>query len=244
MNRGDVGAFADQRLALAVVAEPPGFENRRTTELGDRTHQRPRILDADKGRDLMPKVAQKGLLCEPILGQRQRADARTDWHASAEKFDRRGRHVLELIGDDVDALRETGERRLVVEGGDGARRGGVIGGRRLLGGEDVSAQADFERRHRQHAPKLPGARCRSSRRDLKSSPGGLGRHAVTRGTLGDFGRALGPPRREARRELFVAQRQHGRGEQRRVDRAWLADRQRPDRNAGRHLDDRKKAVHA
>ena len=157
VNRGDVGAFADQRLALAVVTEPPGFENGRATELSDRAHQRPRILHADKGRDLMAEIAQKGLFREPILGQRQRADARTDWHASAEKFDRRGRHVLELIGDDVDALRETGERRLVVEGGDGARRGGVIGGRRLLGGEDVSAQADFERRHRQHAPELPGA---------------------------------------------------------------------------------------
>ena len=59
--------------------------------------------------------------------------------------------------DDVDGLGEAGERRLVVERGDGPRRGGVIGRRRRLGGEDMGAQADFERRHRQHAPELAGA---------------------------------------------------------------------------------------
>ena len=106
----------------------------------------------------MAEIAQKGLFGEPVLGQRQRPDARTHRQAFREKFDRRGRHVLELIGDDVDAFRESGERRLVVEGGDGPRRGHVIGRRRLFGGEDMGAQADFERRHRKHAPELAGAK--------------------------------------------------------------------------------------
>ena len=103
VNRGDVRAFADQRLALAVVAEPPGLEDRGTAEFGDRAHQRARILDADKGRDLVAEIAQEGLFRQPVLSQRQSARARTDRQALSEKFDRRRRHVLPLEGDDVDA---------------------------------------------------------------------------------------------------------------------------------------------
>src|SRR5271157_3746619 len=100
MNRGDVGALADQRLALAVIAEPPGLEDRRAAELGDRTHQRARILDLDEGRDFQSEIAQERLLGQPVLGQRQRPDARPDRHALSEKFDRRRRHVLEFESRD------------------------------------------------------------------------------------------------------------------------------------------------
>ena len=141
VNRSDVGPFADQRLALAVVTEPPGLENRRTAEFGDCAHERARVLDADKGRDLMAEVAQERLFRQPILGERKRAGARANRHALSEKVDRRRRHVLELVGDDVDALSEAGKRRLIVEGGDGPRRRGVIGGRFGFGGENVGAQA-------------------------------------------------------------------------------------------------------
>ena len=141
VNRGDVGPFADQRLALAVVTEPPGLEDRRAAELGDRAHQRARVLDADKGRDLMAEIAQERLFRQPVLSERQSTGARTDRHALRKKFDRRRRHVLPLEGDDVDTLSKARKRRLIVEGGDGPRRRRVIGRRFGLGGENVGAQA-------------------------------------------------------------------------------------------------------
>jgi hypothetical protein len=60
--------------------------------------------------------------------------------------------------------------------------------------------------------------------------------------FGDLGRARRPPRLEPRRQRFVGERQHGCGEQRRVDRARFADRERADRNAGRHLHDGEETV--
>ena len=41
---------------------------------------------------------------------------------AARNSHRRRRDVLEFVGDDVDRVGEGGERRLVVIGGDGARR--------------------------------------------------------------------------------------------------------------------------
>ena len=57
MDCADVGAFADQRLALAVVTEPAGLQDRGAAELGDCARQRPRILDPDKGRGLKAEIA-------------------------------------------------------------------------------------------------------------------------------------------------------------------------------------------
>ena len=157
MNRGDVRAFADQRLALAVVTEPPGLEDGGPAELGDRSHERARILDADKGRNLMAEIAQERLFRQPVLGQRQSAGARPNRHALSEKFDSRRRHVLPLEGNEVDALSEAGERRLVFEGGDGPRRRGVIGRGLGFGSENVRAKPNLQRSHRQHAPELARA---------------------------------------------------------------------------------------
>ena len=157
VNRSDVRAFADQRLALAVIAEPPGLEDCRAAEFRDGAHQRARILDLDEGRGLEAEIAQERLFDEPVLGLRQRADARPDRHAPGQELDRRRRHVLELEGRDVDRLGEAGERSLVVEGRDGPRRRGVVSRRRRFGGEDMGAQPEFQRRDCEHPPELSGA---------------------------------------------------------------------------------------
>ncbi len=120
VDRGDIGAFANERLALAVVAEPSRLEDRRTAEFADRAHQRARVLDPDERRGLEAEVAQERLFDEPVLGQRQRPRPGPNRHAFVEKLDGRGRHVLEFVGDDVDRLGEARERLLVFEGGDGA----------------------------------------------------------------------------------------------------------------------------
>src|SRR5262249_57065261 len=49
---------------------------------------------------------------------------------------------------------------------------------------------------------------------------------------------------EPLRQLVIAEREHARGEQRRVDRARPPDRKRPDRNAGGHLHDRIERIDA
>ena len=49
---------------------------------------------------------------------------------------------------------------------------------------------------------------------------------------------------EPRRERRIVGRQDRGREQAGIDRARLADRQRSDRHAGRHLDDRQQAIHA
>ena len=76
MDRGDVRAFADQRLALAVVAEPPGLQDRRAAELGDRAGERAGVVDGGEGRGPEARVAQERLFDEPVLGQRERPRAR------------------------------------------------------------------------------------------------------------------------------------------------------------------------
>ena len=115
VDGGDVRALADQRLALAVVAEPAGLQDRRAAELGDRAGERAGVVDGGEGRGPQARVAQEVLLDQPVLGQRQRPRAGPHRHALGEEFDGRGRHVLELVGDDVDRAGEAEQRFLVVE---------------------------------------------------------------------------------------------------------------------------------
>ena len=66
---------------------------------------------------------------------------------------------------------------------------------------------------------------------------GVAAFSLVFGRLGDgFGLLLAPGF-EPLRERRVGQRQHAGGEQRRIDGAGLADRERADRDAGRHLHD-------
>ena len=48
MQREEVGPFSDQRLALAVIAETPRLEDRRTTQRRDRAHQGAGVLDGEE----------------------------------------------------------------------------------------------------------------------------------------------------------------------------------------------------
>ena len=57
MQRREVGALADQRLALAVIAEAPRLEDRRAAERGDRAHQRAGVLDGGETARSQAEVA-------------------------------------------------------------------------------------------------------------------------------------------------------------------------------------------
>ena len=163
MDRRNVGALADQRLALAVVAEAARLQDRRPAELGDRARERAGVLDPDEGRGLQAEIAQEGLFDQPVLGQRQRARAGPDGQALGQELDRRDRHVLEFVGDDVDRFGKARQRLLVVEGGDRARRGGVVGRRLGFGGDRHGCAV------RPSAPRSPACGRAGRRRECRSS---------------------------------------------------------------------------
>src|SRR5271163_257070 len=157
MERRNVRALADHRLAFAVVAEAARLQDRGAAEFADRAHQRAGILDADEGRGFETEIAQEVLLDQPVLRRGERERSGPHRLARAQEFDAGGRHVLEFERDDVDRLREAGERRFVRVGSDrrGARR--VVRRRLGLGRVDVAAQADLQRCDREHPPELTGA---------------------------------------------------------------------------------------
>ena len=150
------------------------------------------------------------------------------------------RHVLEFVSDDIDGCGEGGERRFVVEIGRCVRAAQTSkAGSSATGEKTCDLRPSRARRHRQHARRA-GRRpeCRSSRRARASAV-----RPVARRQRHAFGlaRAIGG---EPRGERLVGARENGGGEQRGVDRARLADGERSDRHAARHLHDGEKRIHA
>src|SRR5271166_440554 len=157
MHRRDVGAFADERLALAVIAEASRLEDRGAAELGHRAGERACVLDPGEARGRQLKVAQEGLLDQPVLGQRERPGPGPDRDPPGEKFDGCGRDVLEFICCDIRRLGEAGERLFVVVRGDRPAGRGVIGRRVGLGRVDVGPKTDLQRCDGEHPAELPCA---------------------------------------------------------------------------------------
>ena len=87
------------------------------------------------------------------------ATRRVERRPAGERGQRRGRDILELVGDDVDLLGEARQRRLVVERAPGEARGDLGRRRRLVGRVDVAAIAELRRGQRQH-PARAGRRRR------------------------------------------------------------------------------------
>ena len=73
------------------------------------------------------------------------------------RSNRRGRHVLELEGDDVDTLRKGAHLIEVVVGRDHLDVGNLSGGRIVFRRQRVDTVAQSTRGHGEHAPKLSAA---------------------------------------------------------------------------------------
>ncbi len=223
-------------LALAVVAEAAGLQDRRPADPLDRRRQLGGRSDIGERRGADAERGDEVLLGEPVLGGRQ--DFRIGQHRHARGEKRRGlrRHVLELIGDDIDIGGETVERLGVGVIGAGDAMHDVESRRIGLGREDMALEAEPRRGQRQHAAKLAAA---------ENADRGLGfecgqRAWLTRRPSAFRRRPRSGCARQASSRLLkrrIAQRQHARGKQRGIDRAGLADGQRADRNARRHLHD-------
>ena len=130
---GEIGALADQGLALAVIAEPPRLQDRGPPDLRHGAGERAGVVHLGEGRDLDAEPRDEVLLDQPVLRQRQNRGRGPHRRMRSEKFRRARRDVLEFVGDDVDRGGETRQRLFVVIGRDRAGGGDFDGGV-VLGG--------------------------------------------------------------------------------------------------------------
>ena len=107
----------DARLALAVIAEAAGLEDRRAADAGERLFASAAASStAAKGATAMPSSAMKRLFSQAGPGRCQALGTGRQGHHAVEKAGGLGRHILELVGDDVDRPGEILERRAIVIG--------------------------------------------------------------------------------------------------------------------------------
>ncbi len=105
----------------------------------------------------MPSACHEFLFGEPVLRDRQHL--RVGQHRLARREERRGlgRHVLELVGDDIDVRGETVERRHVEIVGFGHAAHDLEGGRMRVGAQHMALEAEARGGKRQHASQLSAA---------------------------------------------------------------------------------------
>ena len=153
----EIVAFADDRLALAVIAEAAGLDHGGKADARDRRAQRfrRRHVGIVGGADAEP--LDKILLDQPVLRglenllRRQHRTPRGQHHGGG------GRNVLEFIGDDVDIVGEQFQRLDIGIFGAGRVQHHVEGGRIRIRRKHLASQAKPRRRHRQHPAQLSAA---------------------------------------------------------------------------------------
>ncbi len=97
-----IGKGHDPGLAFAVVAEAAGLEDRRGADFGQRVVQCGGVLDQGVGRGREAGGPEEVFFREPVLGGLERAAAGAHGGDVRDRVDGGERHVLELVGDDVD----------------------------------------------------------------------------------------------------------------------------------------------
>jgi hypothetical protein len=153
---GRVIRAAHRRLALAVVAEPPGLQQRRRCERRRRTLRVGRRRDRGERRRRDPEAGEQLLLEEPVRRHRQRARPRQHGHLALESLGGDRRHGLELARHHVGRGGERRERPVVVP-----RAEHVVGHRaRTRVGGGVEHREPHPERHAgegEHPGELPAA---------------------------------------------------------------------------------------
>ena len=212
----------------------------------DRSARRPRPVRSrsstarPRGRRHAGAV-EEGLLQHPVLADPQDRGRRAHRLQRGKKIKAFGADILELEADHIDRGGECAKRRRLVVVADGRRggrpgwpgcpvRGSGCGSDSRAGRRPAPTSGQAGRRPRGRWWRSAAAGERHSRRVVAARP------ARSRLLL----RAGIQPRGQRR----IAGGQDRGGQQRRVHRAGAADGQGADRDAGRHLHDRKQAVHA
>src|SRR5690606_14550357 len=101
-----------------------------------------------------PVQGEESLFGQPVLGYREGIGAWSERLPPGEEAGGIGRDILELVGHDIDGGGETGERRLVVIGGDRPVRRDVESRTLRVRIVDVGSYPETRRGERQHAAQL------------------------------------------------------------------------------------------
>ncbi len=224
-------------LALAVVAERGGLEDRRQA---DPVHRRGQLLERLhrlERRHREALQAQERLLARALLGDVQGVAAGPHRHDLGGGIGGGGGDVLELEGDDVHAAREGANGVEVVVVGVDFDVGHLAGGRVEAGRERVHAVTHPPGCDREHPSELSAA---------EHAERGAGKDDPVHGKLSsrtERGLRLAE-RPEARGQLGPCRGQDRHGEQAGVLGARLADGERRHRHTAGHLHDRQQRVEA
>ena len=173
-------AFADDRLALAVIAEAAGLDHGGKADLRNRRPQSRgrRHVGIIGGADAQP--FHKILFGKAVLRGFQ--DLVIGQHRTPRGQDHRGsgRHVLEFVGDDVDVIGEQFQRLDVGIFRAGRVQHDIERRRIRVRRKHLAAQAEPRRGHRQHPAQLSAAENSDGVAGLQLHPMG-GRHAEPSG---------------------------------------------------------------
>ena len=150
-------ALADDRLALAVIAEAAGFQHRGQADFGDRRAQRGCRGDVGIVGGADAELAHEILFRQAVLRGFEDLAVRQHRTPRGEDHGGRRRHVLEFIGDDVDIGGKQLQRLDIGIFRAGRVQHDVEGRRIRVGRKHPAAQAEPRRRHCQHPAQLAAA---------------------------------------------------------------------------------------
>ena len=241
----------DPPLALAIITIPAGFQDARGADAGNGGGKIGRAVHRGKGRRGAAKANDELLFRHPVLRGFKGAGVGQQPHITKGR-QRRGGDVLEFIGDDRAIRRKFGHGLGIPPFGAG-EGGGNFGGDAVgLGRVDMAAITKLGRGHGDHPPQLAAAQ----------NADGLARWYHRYGLFGGAGLMVGgglegsgstgPLRHggglggtqglEPFGQIRVFNRQNSGRQKAGIGGPGLANRQRADRNAGGHLDNRQKTV--
>jgi hypothetical protein len=143
----DIGSRAQQPLALAVIAEPAGLEQRGQPQCHHGCRQPGSAIDHLERRRCHAELAEQRLLVQPVLRRRQRPRAGMDRHPAGEHLQAACRDVLEIEGHHIDLPSQFEQCALIV----------VIGDQQFAQGPGAGVGGRVEK-HKLVRPGQPGQR--------------------------------------------------------------------------------------
>ncbi len=144
----------DPRLTLAVIAEAPGLQHGRRTDLRQSRVEPGPVVDRRERGGASAQAGHEALFLQPVLRDLQRPGRRVQ---RLEPGQRGGGDILEFVGDDVHARREPRQRGRIAERALREMAGDLGGNTVGIGCVDMGAIAELRGGDRKHPPQLAAA---------------------------------------------------------------------------------------